>query len=322
MSNKRDYYDVLEVSSSANAEEIRAAHRRLARKYHPDMNKEEDASSRFAEIQEAYDVLNDKDKRAQYDQYGHAGVGGNAQGHPGAGAAGGWSNVDPDTFEDIFGDVFGGRRRGQSGFGDFGSDFDFNAGPGAAKRPAKGQDIELDLEVGFATAAFGGTEQLRMGTNTGDTTTIEVKIPAGAGEGSTLRVRGKGHPGANGGSNGDLLLHLLIGAHPWFTRDGLDLAMTVPISIAEAALGGKVRVPLLKGTATLTVPAGISSGGRLRLKGKGITDTKGHSGDLHAVIDIVAPKNISETNQTILKQLAEELPDPRAEVPWAAEIKD
>ena len=121
---------------------------------------------------------------------------------------------------------------------------------------------------------------------------------------------------------GDLLLHLLIGAHPWFTRDGLDLAMTVPISIAEAALGGKVRVPLLKGTATLTVPAGISSGRRLRLKGKGITDTKGHSGDLHAVIDIVAPKNISETNQTILKQLAEELPDPRAEVPWAAEIKD
>ena len=113
MPNKRDYYDVLEVSSSADAEEIRAAHRRLARKFHPDMNKEEGASSRFSEIQEAYDVLSDKDKRAQYDRYGHSGVGGvHSQGHPDAGPHGGWSNVDPDTFEDIFGGVFGGRRRG------------------------------------------------------------------------------------------------------------------------------------------------------------------------------------------------------------------
>ena len=196
------------------------------------------------------------------------------------------------------------------------------AGAGASASPTKGQDIELDLEVGFAAAAFGGTERLRMGSNDGESTTIEVKIPAGAGEGSILRVRGKGHPGIRGGSNGDLLLKLRVGTHPWFKREGLDLSINVPISIAEATLGGKVQVPLLKGTATLTIPAGISSGGRLRLKGKGITDAKGKSGDLHAVVDIVAPKNISEADRAILEKLAEDLPDPRADVPWAAEITD
>ena len=322
MPDKRDYYEVLGVGRSADSEQIRAAHRRLARKYHPDMNKDDEASARFSEVQEAYDVLTDTEKRAQYDRYGHTGFdAARSQGHTG-GASGNWSNADADTFEDIFGAAFGGRKRGASGFGDFGTDFNFGSKGPQASSPTKGRDIELDLDVGFAAAAFGGTERLRMGSTDGDTTTIEVKIPMGSTDGSILRVRGKGHPGAHGGPDGDLLLKLRLGTHPWFKRDGLDLSISIPISIVEATLGGKVEVPLLKGSATLTIPPGISSGGRLRLKGKGITDSKGASGDLHVVIDIVAPKDISDADRSILEQLAEDLPDPRIDVPWASEITD
>ena len=321
MPDKRDYYEVLGISRSADADKIRSAHRALARKFHPDMNKEDGAAERFAEIQEAYDVLSDTEKRAQYDRFGHAGFNAaGAQGQPGG--AGTWSNVDPDTFEDIFGGVFGGRRRGGSGFGDFSTDYDFSQRGRQAAQPTKGQNIELDLDVGFATAAFGGSERVRMGSNDGDTTTIEVKIPKGAINGSTLRVRGKGHPGLYGGPDGDLLLNIRVGPHPWFTRDGLDLSVNVPISIVEATLGGKIEVPLLKGSATLTIPPGISSGGRLRLKGKGITDQKGTSGDLHAVVEIVAPKEISESDRAALETLAKDLPDPRKDVPWASQISE
>ena len=325
MSGKRDYYDVLDVPRSASEEEIRAAHRKLARKYHPDINKAEDASERFSEVQEAYDVLSDQEKRSKYDRYGHAGLGAGMGGHPGGGgggrrASGGWNNVDPDTFEDIFGEAFGGRRRGASGFGDFNDAF--GVGGGGRQRPTKGQDVEHELDIGFAVAAFGGTERLRMNDQNGEVTTIDVKIPAGAGDGSKLRVRGKGGQGVAGGADGDLILKLKVGAHPWFRRDGLDLSITIPVSISEASLGTSVKVPLMKGTATLKVPAGMRSGGRLRLKGKGIEDAKGTCGDLHAVIDIVAPTELSDEDREALADIGTRLPDPRADVAWAAEVKD
>ena len=320
MAGKRDYYDVLGVSRSASEDEIRSAHRKLARKLHPDINKEADAAERFSEVQEAYDVLSDAEKRQQYDQFGHAGLGGG--GGPGpAGGGGGWSNVDPESFEDIFGEVFGGRRRGgSSGFGDFGETF--GVGAGARARPVKGQDVEHELDVGFAAAAFGGTERLRMSDASGEPQTIDVKIPAGTADGSKLRVRDKGMPGRNGGPAGDLILKIKVGAHPWFKRDGLDLSLTVPISITEAALGGSVKVPLLKGTATLKIPPGMRSGGRLRLKGKGIENASGKSGDLHAVIEIVAPGELQEADREALAEIGSRLPNPRADVPWAAEVAD
>lgn len=313
MSSKRDYYEVLGVAPAADANAIRSAHRKLAREFHPDINKDDDASAKFSEIQEAYDVLSDTDKRARYDRMGHAGVDGPAQPHGGGGA---WSSVDPDTFEDIFGGVFGGRRRGPSGFGDFRGGADFSPQRG----PQRGSDAELTLDVGFATAAFGGKEQLRLGSADGGTSTIDVTVPKGTIDGAVLRVRGKGHSGTAGGSNGDLLLKVHVGGHPWFTRDGLDLSIDVPISIVEASIGGKVGVPLLRGTATLTIPPGVSSGARLRLKGKGITDEKDVSGDLYALIEIVAPENISDTLKAAIEAIAPSLEDPRANVAWAAEI--
>jgi curved DNA-binding protein len=313
MESKRDYYEVLGVSRSADAEAIRSAHRRLARTYHPDINKDEHASKKFSEIQEAYDVLSDPEKRSQFDQFGHTAGRASPYG-PSGGAPGGWSNVDSDTFEDIFGGAFGGRRRGASGFGDFGAQ--------APRGPVKGPDVNLERDIGFATAIFGGTEELRMNFADGDLSTLTVTIPAGANDGAVLRVRGKGNPGVDGGPAGDLLLRLRVGAHPWFKRDDLDLSVNVPISITEASLGAKIEVPLPKGTATITIPAGVVSGSKLRLKGKGITNSKGTSGNLYAIIEIVAPSELSDSDKEALEAIAPNLPNPRATVAWAGEVTD
>ncbi len=315
MASKRDYYDVLGITTSATTDEIRAAHRKLARKLHPDVNKEDDASEKFAEVQEAYDILSDEEKKTKYDRYGHSGSGNDYSGGQGSS---GWSNVDSETFEDIFGGASGGRRQGPSGFGGFDGDF---GGPGP-RGPVKGRDIEHVLEIGFAVAAFGGSETLKMGTPQGGSTTLDVKIPAGSEDGSTLRIRGKGERGSGNGPSGDLLLKLKVGAHPWFTRKGLDLSITVPISITEATLGAKVRVPLLKGSATMTIPPAIRSGGKLRLKGKGITDSKEHSGDLHVIVEIITPSTLEEEDRSALESMSTRLPDPRADLPWSADVKD
>ena len=170
------------------------------------------------------------------------------------------------------------------------------------------------------TAAIGGEETIRLAAADGTVESIEVKVPPGITSGATLRVRGKGHPGAGGGNDGDLRLKVRIAAHPWFKRDGLDLKLDVPINITEAALGTSVELPLLHGSVTVRVPAGTSSGARLRVPGKGITDTKGVSGDFHAVISITAPGDLTEAQTEVLEQLKAELPDPRADLPWSGVI--
>ena len=161
-----------------------------------------------------------------------------------------------------------------------------------------------------------------MGSPEGEPVSIDVRIPAGVQSGSTLRVRGKGLQGSRGGPPGDLLLQIKVGAHPWFTRDGLDLSVVVPITIVEATLGGEVPVPLMKGTATLRIPTGVRSGAKLRLKGKGIVDAKENAGDLYAILEIVAPKaeDLTEADRETLTSLGERLPNPRSLVAWAAEI--
>lgn len=336
----RDYYEVLGVSRSANDEEIRKAHRKLARKYHPDVNKAADAATKFAEAQEAYDVLSDADKRKRYDQFGHAGVsssgGGAAGGDPFGGAnpfaggfrggpagpggrqrsatwssgdgGGGWSDVDPDTFDTVFGDLFGSRRGGRPG----------KAARGAA--PAVGEDIEHTLVVPFGIAAIGGSESVRLTLGDGSTQSIDVKIPAGIKPGSKLRIKGKGRAGSHGGPAGDLILIIQVGEHPWFRRDGLDLLLDVPISIAEAALGTILEVPLFKGSVKLKVPAGTASGAKLRAKGKGLVDAKGEAGDFYAIIKIVAPESLTAEEKRAMEALHARLPNPRAATLWAEEI--
>lgn len=324
MAASRDYYEILGVARTASEDEIRSAYRKLARKYHPDVNKDPDAAKRFSEVTEAYDVLVDPEKRRDYDRFGRTGVG---AGHgPGAGrrtrttwrsagpgGVGGFGeDVSAEDFSDIFEQVFGGGSP-------------FGRGPGVGRtaqaqpRPRKGQNIRHTLSISFLTAALGGTEQLRLGgTATDDKPeTIDIKIPAGIDSGAKLRVKGKGQPGIMGGPRGDLILTVDVGQHPYFRREGLDLYVDVPITIAEAALGTSVTVPLLRGSVQIKIAPGTSSGRKLRVKGKGIVDAKGKAGDFYAVVQIVAPKDLSEHSRKALEEIARELENPRAGGPMA-----
>ncbi len=319
MVRERDYYEVLGVGREAGAEEIRKAYRRLARQYHPDVNKAPDAATRFAEVQEAYDVLSDAEKRKAYDRFGRTGVG--VGPGPGPGGFSTWGvDFGPGgpraggDFASIFEDIFG--RMGTGPFE--------RAGPGTRARraaPQRGEDVREQLTVSFMTAALGGTEEVRLATDGSTRQKISVKIPAGIESGAQLRVRGKGHPGADGGPPGDLMLSVRVGAHPYYRRDGLDLLIDVPVTVAEAAFGASVTVPLPRGTLEIKVPPGSSSGQKLRVRGKGITDPRGRSGDFYAVVQIAAPAGLSEHGQALLRELAGELKNPRESAPWAAEFR-
>jgi curved DNA-binding protein len=294
----RDPYDILGVPRSATPEQIREAHRKLAKKFHPDLNKTAEAGAKFKEIQEAYDLLSDAQKRKQFDQFGHAGP--SMGGAPG-GAQGGWGNVDASTFEEIFGDFMGGGARRAGGR------------RGGARA---GEDLESRITVDFMTAALGGVRHVSLESG-GQPISLDVRIPPGIESGGDLRLRGKGGEGMGGGPAGDLVLHITVAPHPWFRREGLDVIVEVPISIAECALGTSVEVPLLEGTATLRVPAGTASGKRLRLKGKGVA-AKGDTGDLYAVIRVEAPKSLNDEDRAALERMKATEPDPRADAPWNA----
>ncbi|MFZ4696683.1 MAG: DnaJ C-terminal domain-containing protein [Phycisphaerales bacterium] len=294
----RDPYDILGVPRSATPEQIREAHRKLAKKFHPDLNKTAEAGAKFKEIQEAYDLLSDAQKRKQFDQFGHAGP--SMGGAPG-GAQGGWGNVDASTFEEIFGDFMGGGARRAGGR------------RGGARA---GEDLESRITVDFMTAALGGVRHVSLESG-GQPISLDVRIPPGIESGGDLRLRGKGGEGMGGGPAGDLVLHITVAPHPWFRREGLDVVVEVPISIAECALGTSVEVPLLEGTATLRVPAGTASGKRLRLKGKGVA-AKGDTGDLYAVIRVEAPKALNDEDRAALERMKATEPDPRADAPWNA----
>ncbi|MFM8640767.1 MAG: DnaJ C-terminal domain-containing protein [Planctomycetota bacterium] len=318
---ERDLYEILGVTKSASADELKKAHRGLVRTYHPDVNKDPGADARFKEIQDAYDILSDPEKRKLYDQFGIAGVragagggapgGGRAGGDPfggagpfgGGGGGQGWQNVDPSTFEEVFGSMFGGGRgrargRGRSGFGGFDD---------AEDEPHQGTDAAASETVDFLTAALGGTRSFRVNGEA-----IEVRIPAGIRSGAKLAVRGKGGAGARGGQAGDLIITITVTPHPWFRREENDVLMDVPLNIAEAALGTTVRVPLLQGSVQLKVPAGVKSGQRLRVKGKGIAPAKGTPGDFYAVIQVEAPREMDAQTRGLVEELAPRLANPRS----------
>ncbi len=310
MAGEKDHYQVLGVQRDASADAIRKAYRGLAREYHPDVNKSADASTRFAEVQEAYDVLSDAEKRKAYDRFGHAGVG-VGQG-PGGFGGGGWSaqySGDPfgsSDFSTVFEDLFSARGGGRP--------FD-GGGPGVMP-PRRGSDLQHALSVTFMTAAMGGSEDVRIGLGS-KPQTISVKIPAGVETGAQLRVRGKGAAGVDGGPSGDLRLTVEVGLHPWFRREGLDVLINVPVTIAEATFGTTVTLPLLKGSVDLKIPPGAASGQKLRVKGKGVDDGKGGQGDFYAVIQIVAPTELTDHGTQLLHDLEPELQNPRDSGPWS-----
>jgi DnaJ-class molecular chaperone len=260
-------YEVLGVASSASQDEIKAAYRKLAKELHPDMNPGDTiVEQRFKEVTAAYDMLSDEGKRAQFDR-GEI----NPDGSPrmdgmfrgGFNPAGGSGGAD---FEDLVADLFGRRRR---------------------PRQTKGQSITYSVRVPFLEAVRGGVQRVRLH----DDTTVNVNIPAGTSDGDSLRLKGRGMPGAGGGPNGDAFVEIQVDPHAYFARDGLDIRVDVPISLMEAVLGAKVNVPTIHGTVAVTVPAGSSSGQVLRLKGRGIAKS-GKKGDEFARLMIQLPEKM------------------------------
>ncbi|WP_027006191.1 DnaJ C-terminal domain-containing protein [Conexibacter woesei] len=308
----RDYYEVLGVPRGASADEIRSAYRRLARENHPDVSKDQDASARFSEISEAYEVLRDPEKRAQYDRLGRDWrAGQDVSGTDGfRGRDGGDVRFDFGTggdadFSDFFESLFGGgratsrggRRRQRPGSG----------GDGFALR---GGDHEATIELTLEEAARGGRRRFTLD----DGRDYEVTIPPGVRDGQRIRLAGEGAPGVGGGPSGDLFLRVRLRPHPRFRVDGRDLEVDLPVAPWEAALGARVPVPTLDGDATVKVPGGSSSGRRLRLAGQGMPGPGGERGDLYAIVKIVVQRRLRRDEKRAYQQLAEasERFDPRS----------
>lgn len=324
MANK-DYYNILGVSKSATDKEIKSAYRKLARQYHPDVNPgDSKAEAKFQDINEAYEVLSDSDKRQQYDQFGAGWK--NFQGAPGGGrpGAGGqpfdfdFSNVDfgggagmGDLFEQMFGKGRGGGRR----------------------RPSQGGNARADIEVSLAEAFSGVTKTLTItsqvscpacgGAGVGrggvcavcggsgrrsEDSKLEVKIPAGVTDGAKIRVKGKGEPGQGGGAPGDLYLTVHLRKHPDFEVKGKDLYCSVKVDMFTALLGGKVEVNTLKGTVELKVPAGTQGGAKFRLSGFGLPGSSGKpAGNLYVEARIAIPENLTDEQREAFTQLSDQL---------------
>ena len=353
--NKRDYYEVLGIEKSASDAEIKKAYRKMAQKYHPDMNPgDKEAEARFKEVNEANEVLSDPDKRARYDQYGFAGVDPNF--NPNAG--------------------FGGGFGGFGGFGDLGDLFGDFFGGGSARRtgPAKGQNVGADVALTFEEAAFGCKKEVTVGriencpdchgtgcrggapadtcdqcrgTGTVRITRqtafgafaqtsacpkcggtgklvkdpcptcrgkgkvrknkhIEVNIPAGIDDGQSIRVRGEGSAGTNGGPNGDLLVAVSILEHPVFTREGANVLCEMPISFAQAALGADIEVPTLDGKVRYKVPEGTQTGTVFRLRGKGIPYVGyKNRGDQFVTVTVETPQKLTKEQKELLKKFCD-----------------
>lgn len=303
----KDYYETLGVSKTASADEIKKAYRKLSRQYHPDTKPgDKAAEAKFKEVQQAYDVVGDADKRKKYDQFGHAfdQAGGPGGGFNWQGGQGG----TPFDFSDLFGqggvdlgDLFGGGVFGRGG-------------PKGRGRSRKGQDVQATIQVPFLVAVQGGEHTVTM--TIGDRSErLTVKIPAGVDNGSVIRLAGQGQPGIGSGPAGDLLVTIQVAAHPYFRREGNNILVDIPVTITEAALGSKVDVPTLsEGIVSMSIPAGSASGMKLRLRGKGVVDLKTKErGDQYAVLKIVTPKQLDEASQELLQKFAERNPqDPRA----------
>lgn len=358
MAEKRDYYEVLGVDKNASDADIKKAFRKLARKYHPDVNPgDKDAEAKFKEINEAYDVLSNAEKRQQYDQFGH----------------------DAPNFGGFGGGGFSGGFSGGADFGDLGDIFNmfFGGGGGAqANGPRQGNDLRYDLTLSFEEAVFGckktitvdrwvtcttcggsgakpgtsaetcsrchGTgrvtsmQQTPFGRMQSQTTcpecggtgkvikekcpdcggtgrrreskTLEVNIPEGVDNGTRLRMAGEGEVGENGGPSGDLYIYIRVRPHEFFVRDDTDIYMEQRINVAQAALGDEIEVPTLEGRIKFSIPAGVQSGARFRLKGKGVKGMRGYGkGDQYVTVIVETPKTLTDEQRELFQKLSESL---------------
>lgn len=334
---KRDYYEVLGVGRNADAKEIKSAYRKLAKKYHPDMNPgDKQAEQKFKEITEAYNVLSDIEKKKLYDQYGFAAFeeGGNPYGAGGQNGAGGFhggfggfegfgqggsgyheyhfENGNMGDMGDIFGDIFGNMFHGQGGsrqsggFGgqSFHGQSGFGGGFGGHTQ-AKGSDLQSEVSISFEDAAFGCDKMIRLSDPSGKgTQTLQVHIPAGIEDGKSIRLKGKGNPGYNGGAAGDLLLKVNIQTKSGYERKGMDVYTTTEIPFTTAVFGGEAKVSTLYGDVICKIPEGAQTGRKIRLRGKGIVSMKNPSvhGDQYVTIRIQVPQNLSPEAKEKLRE--------------------
>ena len=348
MTTTRDYYEVLGVEKSADADEIKRAYRRLAMKYHPDRNPDDpDADEKFKEASEAYEILSDSEKRAAYDQFGHAGV----EGQMGGGGFGGGSFSD--IFGDVFGDIFGGGGRGRGG-AQRGSDLRYTLDI-SLEDAVRGTTVEIRVPtlVSCGTCdgsgarkgsspttcgTCGGAGQVRMqqgffqvqqtcptcrgrGSTISDPCTscrgqgrvektkkLSVKVPPGVDTGDRIRLGGEGEAGTEGGPPGDLFVQMSVKQHPIFERDGKHLYCEVPITFADAALGGELEVPTLDGRVKLKIPPETQTGKLFRLRGKGVQPVRGGGvGDLLCRAVVETPVNLNKRQKEILRELQDSL---------------
>ena len=308
MSATPDYYKTLGVPRDADADTIKKAFRKLARKHHPDAGGDE---TKFKEINEAYEVLSDEKKRALYDQYGTAnenqipfggGYGGGYGGNPFAGGAGFGGGAGFSSWADILESI-------RSGEGAFGSEWNFGGQP-QQPRPQKGADKKVTMAVTFDEAFKGCEKRVRIGRpGTTEKETLSIKIPAGAVDGGRVRLKGKGAPGINGGPAGDLLVSIRIEDHPLYTRDKADVLMTLPVTFAEAALGAQIVVPTPDGTKVrLKVPAGCQDGTVLTVRGKGaprLGKNATGTGDLKIAVHVQVPTHLNDQQRKALESFQE-----------------
>lgn len=314
---KKDYYDVLGVNRGADEREIKRAYRKLAKKYHPDINPgDKEAEQKFKELTEAYNVLSDSEKKKLYDQFGFAAFEegyGRERNHSGAGSysTGGFGNGgayqefhfthgDMDDMGDIFDDIFEKFFHGGTG-GGFHSQRSRGFGSGSFKQD--GADAHADITISFDDAVSGCEKVLQVQEENGRVSSLKVRIPAGIDEGQNVRLKGQGAPGVGGGNHGDLMLKVHILPKPGYERKGNDVYVTVNIPYATAVLGGEVTVPTLTGKVVCKIAPGTQPGSKIRLKGKGIPAMKNpsHKGDEYIVVQIEVPKTLtSEERQKLM----------------------
>ncbi len=306
----QDYYATLGVGRKASPEEIKKAYRKLARKYHPDVNQDKEAEEKFKQINEAYEVLEDPEKRKLYDQLGADWKAGQDFKPPP-----GWEDVHFEFrtgpgaeafdfgsgFSDFFEILFGSRMRGGG-----------RATGGRASWVMRGQDQEAEIEVSLEDAYHGATRTITLQSHEIDAQgqvrptvqNLQVKIPPGVTDSTRIRLSGKGGAGMGGGPAGDLYLKVRITPHSRFRVEGHDLLVDVPVTPWEAALGATVEVPVMDGTVNLKIPAGTQSGQKLRLRGKGLPKKGSERGDLFARVTIAVPKDLSAKERELFSEMA------------------
>ena len=307
----RDYYEILSVDKSASQNDIKRAFKKLARKYHPDVAAEKaDAEEKFKEVNEAYEVLGDPEKRKKYDTLGPNWD--QSQGFPGGGYSdfgGGGGSYEyhfggSTGFSDFFESMFGGRASGDP-FGAFGS-----GGRRASNQALAGQDIEADLLVRIEEIMEGSSRQIRLsrpgaGGGAAKESTIRVKVPKGVGEGQMIRCAGLGYPGINGGPDGDLYLKVRLERHPDYQVSGRDLTIELILAPWEAVLGTSVTIPTPHGSVKLSIKSNTQPGTNMRLKGKGLPKGEDDYGDLYVEIAVEFPDSPSEEEKELWQKLAE-----------------